>query len=183
MLKKLALAVVAAALLAGCASTPDSETAAPQNGGNELSASRVKDYESLAELRNESTAIVRVTVESSTEDKLNSLPVTISTVRVHQVLWGKVPTDLLAVQQVGDATMTLHDTGALLDRAREYVLFIKPFQLTPGEDTGRWLITGDQGTFARSVDGATYEFTGAGNPPQLPRSLRAADITSGAFLN
>ncbi|MFG1803072.1 hypothetical protein ACGFI4_23300 [Micromonospora carbonacea] len=183
MLKKLALVVVAAALLAGCGSASDGGSAAQPEGQTELSASRVKDYASLAELRAESTAIVRGTVESSTGDKLNDLPVTISKLRVKKVLWGKVPSDVLAVQQAGDETMKLHDTGAILAKDREYLLFVKPFQLTPGKDTGRWLITGDQGTFARSDDGVTFEFAGAGDPPELPRTLRVTAVESGTFLN
>ncbi|MFI0795005.1 hypothetical protein ACH4OY_20305 [Micromonospora rubida] len=183
MLKKLALIAVTAAFLAGCGSTPDGGTAAQPEGKTDLSASRVKDYASPVELRAESTAVVRGTMESSTKDKLNNLPVTISKVRVQHVLWGKVPSDVLAVQQVGDETMKLHDTGAILGKDREYVLFVKPFQLAPGKDTGRWLITGDQGTFARSSDGATFEFAGAGNPPELPRTLRTTVVESDAFLN
>lgn len=183
MLKKLALVVVAAALLAGCGSAPGGEIAAQPEGQTELSASRVKDYTSLAELRAESTAIIRGTVESSTRDKLEDLPVTISKVRVREVLWGKVPSDVLAVQQAGDETMQLHDTGEILAKDREYLLFVKPFELKPGEHTGRWLITGDQGTFARSNDGSTFQFAGAGSPPELPKTLRATAVESGTFLN
>ncbi|MFI9643086.1 hypothetical protein ACIG87_24045 [Micromonospora sp. NPDC051925] len=183
MLKRLALVVIAAALLAGCGSAPGSEIAAQPEGQTDLSASRVKDYATLAELRAQSTAIVRGTVESSTRDKLEDLPVTISKVRVREVLWGKVSSDVLAVQQVGDETMKLHDTGAILAKDREYLLFVQPFQLKPGELTGRWLITGDQGTFARSSDGHTFQFAGAGDPPELPRTVSATAVETGTFLN
>jgi len=113
-------------------------------------------------------------------DTLNGLPITITTVRVTKILWGKVPTEKIFIQQVGDSSMILHDTGPLLEKDREYLLFVTPFHLTPNDDTGRYVITGNQGNFVLESGTTNFRFAGAGDPPLLPRTLRPQDISSEA---
>jgi hypothetical protein len=183
MLKKLALLAVAAAFVTACGSAAaDNRTAQPETATG-LHVSRIKDYKSIAELKAASTAVVRATVASSTVEKLNDLPITISTVEVRKTLWGQVPSETLAILQVGDESMVPHDTGAILSKGREYLLFVTPYHLTPNDNTGRYVITGDQGNFVLDSKGDSFAFAGAGNPPGLPRSLRKEEIDSGAFLN
>ncbi|WP_147339399.1 hypothetical protein [Actinomadura spongiicola] len=176
MRKFITLASASVVLLSGCGTAAvDSAT----NSGHEkatstLHASRVKDYNSLAELRGDSTAIIRGTAGASTVQKINQIPATTTSVRVSSKLWGSLPAKNISVLQIGQAGMALHDTSQILQHGQEYLLYVKPFHLTPGDNTGRYIITGSQGIFKKDGTGG-YTFAGAGEPA-LPKRIAATEM-------
>ncbi|MER7894448.1 hypothetical protein ABTX15_32080 [Micromonospora sp. NPDC094482] len=185
MIRKLMLvtSATAAILLGGCSAATQ-----PARKTTELSGSRVKDYATFAALKKESSAIVRVSAGDSRVDDLNGVPVTVTTVTVLRALSGAVPSNKLAVQQMGDASMSLPDSSSILLKGREYLLFVTPFRLTPSDDTGRFIVTGDQGIYLRNEAApgqgarAQFVFAGAGQAPSQAMSLPAADVDSLRFM-
>ncbi|MFE9381002.1 hypothetical protein [Streptomyces sp. NPDC006855] len=163
-----ALTACAVAVLASGCSAADGGSQPREGGRIALHASRVKDYNTFAELRQDSVAAVRVTVADSAEQSLNTVPTTVTNVTVDGALWGKVPVKSLAIQQLGRSNMDLKDTGAILKKGEQYILFIKPFHMTPGDDTGLYQITGEQGAYRLNKKNSAYEFAGGGKP-KLPK--------------
>ncbi|MFF3453637.1 hypothetical protein ACFYXH_04755 [Streptomyces sp. NPDC002730] len=171
--RKIAIATAGlmAVLVSGCG-TSSAKSAMPT-----LHASRVKDYKTFAELKQDSTAVVKVTASGSVKDGLNKIPTTVTTVNVDSVLWGKVPAKSLAIQQLGRSNMKLDDTGALLVAGRQYLLFVQPFHLTRGDNTSLYQITGGQGVYQLDKKNSEYSFTGGG-APKLPKEFAAEEAVN-----
>lgn len=143
--------------------------------GNEkpiLHASRVKDYNNLAELKQDSVAIVQVTASRAEQKSLNDIPTTLTNVSVDEVLWGNLPERSLSIQQLGRMDMDLHDTGSLLENGKSYLLYVKPFHMSPGDNTGLHQITGGQGVYEFDAAKSEYRFIGGGTP-DLPKRITA----------
>ncbi|OCC09513.1 hypothetical protein [Streptomyces sp. PTY087I2] len=177
--KAIALSVCATALLATGCGAVGSGGDAQEASRSALHVSRVKDYDSFAELRQDSIAAVKVTVKGNEEEALNEVPTSVTTVTVDEVLWGKSPAKSFPVLQLGRAGMDLEDTGAILVKGQRYILFVKPFHLKPGEATGLYQITGSQGVYRFDGEGGGYAFAGGGHP-RLPERFTShqADIVA-----
>jgi hypothetical protein len=182
-----ALGVALLAISAACGTSDQ----APQGGtspGPELQqhsvADRVKNYETFAELRTDSTLVVRATAVSSTIETLHDTPQTITTLKVTQTFHGELPkTDPVRVRQLGSAKWSTNLTP-LLVIGREYVLFLLPWWLgSDTERTGQWVITGEQGMYALdgTIEGPSWRYAVEENPG-LPATLSAEAVESGAFL-
>lgn len=140
-----------------------------------LHASRVKDYDTLAELKQDSVAIVQVTASRAEQKSLNDIPTTLTSVSVDEVLWGKLPERSLSIQQLGQMGMDLHDTGSVLENGKSYLLYVKPFHMSPGDDTGLHQITGGQGAYEFDAAKNEYRFIGGG-APGLPKRITVNDV-------
>lgn len=162
--------------------TPNVAASASTPTKTHSEADRVKIYETVSELRTDSTLIVRATAVSSTVEKLHDTPHTITTLRVTQTHHGKLPADPVRVRQLGDANWTSNLTP-LLAVGREYLLFLHPWSLYGDEYTGQWVTTGEQGMYALDtiVVGAGWRYAVDENPG-LPVTLSTAAVDSGAFL-
>ncbi|MGW4461448.1 hypothetical protein [Micromonospora sp. NPDC004704] len=148
-------------------------------------ADRVKNYETFAELRTDSTLIVRATAVSSTIETLHDTPQTITTLKVAETLHGELPpaNEPVRVRQLGSAKWSTNLTPLLI-AGREYVLFLLPWWLkSPDERTGQWVITGEQGMYALDATdkGAVWRYAVEENPG-LPATLSTEAVESGAFL-
>ncbi|MFE0200601.1 hypothetical protein ACFW0I_33330 [[Kitasatospora] papulosa] len=175
-MKSRKLAVLAAcavvALTSGCGAA-GGDPQAHEASRTALHASRVKDYNTFAELKQDSVAVVKVTATGSAERSLSSVPTTVTTVAVDDVLWGNSPAQSLSIQQLGRSNMDLEDTGAILEKGQQYILFVEPFHMTPGDDTGLYQITGGQGVYRLNKAGSDYMFAGGGKP-KLPKQFVAS---------
>lgn len=169
----------AAVLLSGCGMA-EGQNGQERHAGEPrpaLHASLAKNYNTIEELKKDSVAIVRATAAGSSPRSVNGLPMTATTVNVSHVYWGKVPARSLSVEQLGSVGVDSHDTSALLTAGNEYILFLMPFHMTPGDNTGVHLVTGEQGAWIRKPDEAGYTFIGAGSDAtRLPRQLDTTNM-------
>lgn len=146
--------IVATAALGACGgqASPTSDS----DQGQSLSASRTKEYRTLAELAKESSivAVVRATDDAAVEI-LHDIPFTVTTVKVTRALQGTSAGAVLKVRQTGSAkTEIQHDFPPILEAGQPYLLFLYPFTLTKGVSTDQYYVTGDAGIFA--ADGARF---------------------------
>ncbi|MFI6763178.1 hypothetical protein ACIBF5_29010 [Micromonospora sp. NPDC050417] len=91
----------------------------------ELHASRIKDYNTIAELKAEAVTAVRVTAGTARVEVLHEVPFTVTTVAVESAPWGQghAPGKTLEVRQTGSTTVVAPDLAPLLVAGREYLLF------------------------------------------------------------
>jgi hypothetical protein len=173
-------AIVCALSACGAPGDQPPETAAGKTTIG-LHADRVKEYQSLEELKRDSTVVVRATAGDATVESLNGIPVTITTVKVSDTRWGKLTSKTLSVLQVGDDSVLSDDFAQVLKKGAEYIMFLKPYHLVPGDSTGRYIVTGDQGVYALDGQGGNYRFAGGGEP-QLPASIPHGVANGSRFL-
>lgn len=175
MLRKIApVGLVALALITGCSSN-GSETRTESK--QVIHALVERDYKSVAELERDSTLQVRVTAGASKVRKLNDVPFTITDVKVNEVLGGKMSAKTLSVQQLGSHQVESPGTSQLLAKGQDYLLFLEPYHLVPGDNTGLYIITGDQGIYSHSSKSGKYEFAGVSHS-SVPKTLGSKDIAS-----
>ena len=124
-----------------------------------IHVSYVRLHDSLADVDADSSVVAVATALGATEDKLNGMPVTVTEIRLGQMVKGKADTETLAILQIGTAKTGSNDTAPLLVEGRNYLLYLHPFHLVPGDQTGRWLITGEQGVYESSGDAYVYAGT------------------------
>ncbi|WP_329108565.1 hypothetical protein OG792_07885 [Micromonospora sp. NBC_01699] len=183
--------VLLAAPMAGCggvdrvngsASAPAERSAGAGQG--DIHVSRIKDYNTFAELKAESTVAVRATAGDARVEMLHGVPFTVTSVKlIGPAVWGQVPPlGALEVRQTGSATAVAADLSPLLVEGREYLLFVTPWIYEKGVPTGQWVITGDQGVYVLegSGDSARYRFAGAPKP-NLPAELTVEQVHAGSF--
>ncbi|MFE9748149.1 hypothetical protein ACFYOT_24860 [Saccharothrix saharensis] len=165
-------------LLATACGTPVVTESQPEERKPELHfslSSSAKNYHSFEALGADSAVVVEATAGSATNEELSGIPTTVTEVRVDRVIAGRATSDTLPVLQFGDASVLSPETSSLLREGHRYLLFLHAHQLTPGVDTGRFLITGDQGAY-ELADGR-YDLIGAPSSA-LPRSLTAEDAVA-----
>ena len=146
--------ILAMAAFGACGGQASPESDSDQ--GQSLSASRTKEYGTLAELAKESgiVAVVRATDEAVVET-VHDIPFTVTTVKVTRSLQGTSAGTLLRVRQTGSAKTDIqHDFPPILKAGQSYLLFLHPFWFTEGVSTGQYYVTGNAGIFA--ADGAGY---------------------------
>jgi hypothetical protein len=140
----------------------------------QMHGSLVKAYASLADLRDDSDAVVIASPQSAVTDTLNGVPVTITRVNVVDVVTGTLDERSILIQQFGTNSVASPDTSLLLQAGRQYLLFVVRFHLVPGDQTGRYVVTGDQGAFELRQD--QYVYVGAAGPSTLPQSIGASQV-------
>jgi hypothetical protein len=173
------LGLVAAALpLGGCGSTPPAPSE-PDRRAPALHVSRVKDYDTTHELRQDSTAIIIGTAVSAEPGDLSGVTTTVTSVRVERTLWGSTPSQVLRIQQLGNTSMALPDTSKILTTGERYLLFVTPFHMTPKDDTGLYLITGERGVWESRSSGRYVLVGGDPDETSLPRSFSGEDVSRG----
>jgi hypothetical protein len=174
MSKRSVLAVLlAAGAVTGCSIGADTPGQGPQTG--EIHLSRTEDYADLTELAAASSAVVKVKVRASAGDSLNGIPTTVTTVRVIEVVSGDVPGSELSIQQFGNAETRVDQTAPILQSGHEYLLFVKPFHLKRGNNTGLYTITGDRGEYRYDEQHGDYRLKG-GEEVRLPATLSTAEV-------
>ena len=132
-----ALAVILAMAALGACGGQASPTS-DSDQGQSLSASRTKEYRTLAELAKESSivAVVRATDDAAVEI-LHDIPFTVTTVKVTRSLQGTSAGAALKVRQTGSAkTEIQHDFPPILEAGQSYLLFLYPFTFTKGRVNG-----------------------------------------------
>jgi hypothetical protein len=176
VLKKVApLTLVALALVAGCNSTSSEDADQPNAVLHSVTR---HEYKGIAELKKDSTLVVRVSASTSKGREINSIPFTATEVIVREVLHGQTAKGArLSVLQMGSEQTDSPDTSKLLARGQEYVLFLMDYHLTPGDDTGLKIIVGEQGIYRLDSEAGRYVFA-SGSHSGLPNALRSADIAS-----
>jgi len=127
-----------------------------------IEVSRVKNYASLAGLRKESTAVAMVTAAAARVTAVNGVPATVTTLQVKRVGWGAALPATIDVLQLGTDSALSPDTSQLFVHGNDYLVYVTRYHLHPGDHTGLYVVTGDQGVFA--VRDATLVFSGGGNP-------------------
>jgi hypothetical protein len=140
-----ALAAVAIFGLTACTSSAPQHQATPETA---IKVSRTTTYRSVAEIKKDSSAVVIAIPRSAREMDVNGIPVTVTSAEIKSTIAGKSPASI-QLQQFGSGTTPSPQTSPLLEAGREYLLFIQPLHLVPGDNTGRMVITGDQGIFER----------------------------------
>lgn len=157
----LLLVVGAVLTCTGCASHPTTGGSSNTTVQNQVEVSRAKSYQTMAELKRDSTAIVRVTATATTkkgpadEAGRSPLTVTLTTVRLDEVLFGNVPARrALQIRQLGGAGTVSDDLPPRLSAGQQYVLYIKPFEFVHGHPLlGEYIVTGDVGQFQVESNG------------------------------
>jgi hypothetical protein len=164
----IAVLLTAAVGLAGCGTTP----AAGTGGKSEVHVSRATDYQTLDQLRLASTSVVKVVAGAATVETLHGIDFTVTTAEVVEVLSGEVLTDTIAIRQLGSDQIVSRETSERLAAGAEYVVFVKPFEMTRGVPTGQYVVIGGRGLY--KLDGDTYTFRG-GEGSLLPTTIPAAE--------
>lgn len=146
--------------------------------GEELHLSRVKNYGTVAELRAESTMVVRGTASTSREETVNDIPITFTRLRVDQHVAGYgAGAETVEIVQLGGRDVASPDSSSVLKDGSRYLLFLKPYDATSESSAPAFVITGDQGVFIESS--GRYEFTGAAGA-KLPKRIPAESLLAQA---
>ena len=143
----------------------------------EIHVSLARAYDSIDQLRKDSAIVLIAAPQSAVTDTLNGVPVTITLASVIEVIDGKLQAESIAIQQFGTSSVASPDTSALLRTGSQYLLFVDRFHLVDGDQTGRFVITGDQGVF--ELHGDAYVYSGTeylGVSLKLPRSIGTAEM-------
>lgn len=128
--------------------TPTSTALGVSESTSGMSASRVKDYVSIRQLRDESLAIVRVTVTNNRSiEYVDKIPFTVTTATVDQVLLGFLPEKSVKIRQLGDGKTIVTESVPLLQSGRSYVVFLQRFTYGPGKETDQYVPTGGVGLY------------------------------------
>ncbi|MEU7524111.1 hypothetical protein AB0A74_00070 [Saccharothrix sp. NPDC042600] len=129
-------------------------------------------FTTFAELRAESTTVVRATAGRAEVERVNDIPFTLTQVSLNDVIAGAAPPATFTVSQLGGPDVASPNSSQRLAEQRQYLLFLKPSMT--GDPT-RFMITGDQGVY--ELTGDTYGFVGA-TGSALPNSLPATSATA-----
>lgn len=178
MMRRLVLLAVVM-LVSGCGAQGGGDSSASSaQRESDISVSRLKDYASFADLRADSTAVVRVVAKDNAHiERVDGLPFTVTPTRVERVIWGKVDSSVLMVRQLGDPAMGVAETGPVLTAQRAYLLFVTPFAFSDNKPTGQYVVTGNQGLYVFDEKRSAFVFAGAGQP-SLPTTLAATEAES-----
>lgn len=148
---------------------------APNEPEHRLYVDHVRTFETLAELREASTAIVRATAGEQRSAEISGIPTTITKLTVTNVVWGKVAGADVELRQLGVAGQ-LGNVSKVLESGAEYLVFLVPSTGADDAAPNRYLIAGDAGLY--ELQGEQYVLRGGDLPPKgrnrLPAKLVAA---------
>ncbi|MGW5191734.1 hypothetical protein ACWEOO_21000 [Kribbella sp. NPDC004138] len=147
----------------------------PNEPERRLYVDHVRTFETLADLREASTAIVRATAEEQRSAEISGIPTTITKLTVTNVVWGKVAGPDVELRQLGVAGQ-LGNASEILESGAEYLIFLVPSTGADDAAPNRYLIAGDVGLY--ELHGEQYVLRGGDLPPEgrnrLPAKLVAA---------
>jgi len=181
--RKFVVLLTATIILSGCsASLREDAPSTTEQGKTGAHVSRAKDYRTMAELKADSTAIIVGTAGASTVQEVDGIQFTVTDVRVSKVLWGKAASQVVAIKQLGGPELLSADTSRILASGSEYIAFVQPFHMTPGDTTGQYLVTGDRGLYKLDRKTRQYAFEG-GSESSLPLQIPAESATPSEFMS
>jgi hypothetical protein len=161
--------------LAACVSAGEASQRSGQTQMH-VDGARAESFTSLSQLISASSSVIVGSVTSaSTSEMLNSIPWTIQTVDVNQVLAGINPGPAMKVRQLG-GTNTVGTQ--LLSPGATYLLFVVPFHLSQGDQTGEWVVVGaiaGEYRYTVSTQAATRIDP---ESPDLPASLTSQQLST-----
>lgn len=171
------VAVAAAGIATACGrgSEAVSRTSAPGASpiaGQHLSVSRVKDYESLADLQADARLVVVGTARSTARAEDVNFPASRANFAVARTVYGPSGVSAtISVLQTGLPDLLVEGDGQLLTPGKSYVLMLTPFVDGQGAPTGDWYPVGGLGVFQLNGDRAVKTSPLLrGVPAELPSS-------------
>lgn len=137
---------------------PAAQSAARAEGCQTVSVSRVKSYKSISGLATDSQLVVTARVLPGTKQVVAGtvpnaagLSADLVPLEIGKTLRGSAPKELTL--RVTTSSCEGSNLPSPLEEGATYVLFLKPFELSPGKPTGEWVMTSDA---------SFYKATGAG---------------------
>jgi hypothetical protein len=135
----------------------------------------VKHYTTFAELRADSSAIVKVIAGEQSLGEIARLPTTVTSATVTKVLGGDAASGAaIEIRQLGTAEM-VGNMSKVLEPGAEYLVFLIPSTGADDAAPNRYLIAGDVGVY--QLQGDQYVLRGGNVPPtganSLPPTLEA----------
>lgn len=134
------MAIVATVLMIGlgaCAASEATVGTAPEY--EHFDFSLVKEYGSLEELATDTSLVVRGAPVSVERIEHEGIPYQLVTFEPAKVIEGEDPGESIIVRQLYGLVDGL---AVPMQAGREYLLFLRPFEFVPGEDTGQWYVVG-----------------------------------------
>lgn len=129
----------------------------------------VKHYTTFAELRADSSAVVKVIAGEQILGEIGRLPTTVTSATVTKVLWGEVGSGAaIEIRQLGTAEM-VGNMSKVLEPGAQYLVFLTPSTGADDAAPDRYLIVGDVGLY--QLQGDRYVLRGGNLPPKGANSL------------
>ena len=145
--------------LGGCGGGDDARTAQRREPGQIVIQDSVTIFSSLGELADAAQAVVVFTAtDERSEDEIDGLPFTMTTVRIEEVLRGAYPQATMAFRQAGDISgrTKIADGPALVSPGRRYLAFVlESFAHDPRRDHWWGAVDGGVGLYEH-VEGDRY---------------------------
>jgi hypothetical protein len=165
-------ASMASLILLSCASSGESTKFVQTLGG-----SRLKTYDSIAQLRADSVAVALIRATSTRRLELVAgTPFTVTTVNVLRVLAGENVGSTLKLRQLGRDGIRLEGGVMPVRAGSEYVVFLQHFTFGPGGETDQFLVTGEPaGILAFAANRVTRLDE---DSVAIPASLTLAELTT-----
>jgi len=143
-----------------------------------VSASRIKDYSSIQQLRDESLAVTHITAtDKQTVEYVDNIPFTVTVATVDRVLRGALVEKRIKIRQLGDGKTTVEDAVPLLQPGKAYVVFLQQFTYGPGKETDQYVPVGgvglylDQAGVLQRVDPHSSRLPATLSPQELERQI------------
>ncbi|MEV7910490.1 hypothetical protein [Streptomyces griseus] len=156
--------------LAGCASKPEQDEPKQQ-----ISVSLINRYTDLKRMQNDSVAVTVATATKSSTTVRDGFPITVTELRISNVLAGKFSRASIKVQQLGTENVASPDTSRLMKPGKVYLLYLS--ENDGKRDPDHFVITGGDGIYL--LQGHRYLYQGgppAGPGKQLPAELSVDDL-------
>ncbi len=166
--------VLACVLVVGCSASPDNDR--NPEGQSVVSGSRSRQFTSLEQLSESSTAVIVATVGDvagvdQMGDPLSPIPFTRYQLLRVKTLAGGIG-GVSTIRQVGGPGDRLEDAAELVS-GRRYLLYVQPFVFADGKATGQVQVTGYAGAF-REVPGTNRYARVDDGSPSLPAAVDEA---------
>ena len=148
-----------------------SETSPHYRGSVSLAVS----YNSVEQVKAASTLTVRGIALTSHVEMLSDMPFTVTDLTVTGCDDLALVGTHIAVRQTGSTDYLFEGVTRLLEPGHDYLLMLSPFQLDPAgpQVGGQYVITGEQGGWEMTADGADPIFLGN---PDLAKPLTTDDV-------
>ncbi|MBT2501226.1 hypothetical protein [Curtobacterium sp. ISL-83] len=132
-----------------------------------------QEVDTLRAANEAATVVLHGVAGSSHVESIGDVPFTVTTVSVTDVVSGDEPGPTVDVRQFGDANNTSDELASLLQAGKDYLLYLQPFELEPGESTGQYVIVGGNAAWEQAPDGR-YKI--ATQESELPTTLTDKEV-------
>jgi hypothetical protein len=160
-----------------------------------LSVSRAVASTDVASLWADSTYLLRGTAMDSVESggapgpisgeaTAPPLPWTVTSFQIDEVLLARDGAamvdagEAIDIRQLGNSQVVMSEGAPILSRGSQYVLFVEPFELEPGEPTGEYVVTGAAGSYGIADDGSLTALDPMSEG--LPTGITEAELVAAA---